>query len=466
MNIPRKSIFKSIVGLTLLKFWKKETESSKNFFWTSNPFKELKNPSHDLYLWGNGWYQAKPGSVPNFPNFSPKKQKFSLDKANTQFPVPNLKNLASSEKIQIGVDAKGNIWAFDNKKIPAQKKDCTLPVHKQKIQKKSGETIIKNIPSQNFLSNLQNINTSGKAISVKIVLSNVFALNEKGELYRSKLDAIQVGQPNWKKVSSVKNLKQIESGKRHLLMLNKNGDVFAMGDDTHGQCGSGDLDRIFSGPFVSRVVRNPQEIQGLKGQQVDRIFAAGSHNFALTKTGQVFGWGFNNLMQLGHEDQYSSPEQPRMAFFAPVNFSYFFKDHTVKDIALGLDFSLFICENNSNGITNVFGMGHNSSGQLGSGFPRHIQKLTKCEPLSGFEVSTESGGRVPLKLSISCGDKHCVSLGSNGALLIWGDNKDGQMGNKKRSFTGSPLILSTFAGKKVTSFQAFGNQTYVNVDRE
>ena len=227
-------------------------------------------------------------------------------------------------------------------------------------------------------------------------------------------------------------MKQIEGGERHLLMLDKSGTVFAMGDDTHGQCGSGDLDRIFSGPFVSRIVRNPQRIESLSEQMIDKIYAGGNHNFALSKSGQVFGWGFNNVMQLGHEDEYIVPENPRMAFFEPVNYNYFFKNQEVKDIALGQDFTLFICENKSNGLTEVFGMGHNSNGQLGSGFPRHIQKMTKLQPLSGFETFSKNGDRIPLKLKISCGNQHCMAKGSNGSLFIWGGNQYGQLGNKKR----------------------------------
>lgn len=466
MNRFAKGLVKSVGVLLTANHIKSTDLTTDNFFFSKNPFKDLESTEAEIFLWGNGWYQAKPGSLPNFSNFSPKKQIMAVDQKQHEFKVPDLVDLAESEKAILGIDSKGNIWSFDNKKIAAMKDDADLSSHRKSVTTKSGEVKSRKIHSQNILSNIQNSNIGGKAVSIKVVLSNVYVLSAKGKLYKSKLDFIQSGSAKWKEVKSVDNLKQIEGGERHLLMLDKSGSVFAMGDDTHGQCGSGDLNRIFSGPFVSRIVRNPQKIESLSEQIIEKIFVGGNHNFAMSKSGQVFGWGFNNLMQLGHEDEYCAPNSPRLAFFAPVNFNYFFKDHEVKDIALGSDFTLFICKNRANGLTDVFGMGHNSQGQLGSGFPRHIQKMTKLQPLSGFETHSEKGERVPLDLNISCGNMHCMAKGSNGSLLIWGGNQHGQLGNKKRAFSGNPLLFSKFAKKNVKYFKAFGNQSFVNVTEQ
>ena len=462
MNRFPKTLFKSFAILGTASYLSTKTPITEAFFWSSNPFNDLKSNTK-LFIWGNGQYQAKPGSVPTFRNFSPKRQKLSLTKTQKEHGIPDLVDISGSKNLLVGVDSKGNLWSFKNKNITAIKKDSADSSFKKKITDSSGEQQTTIIHAQNIMSDLQNINIKGKATSVKIVLENIFVLSSNGVLYRSKLDRIQTGKPEWKEVSSVRKVKQIDGGKRHLLMLDNTGTVYAMGDDTHGQCGSGDQDRMFSGPFVHRIVRNPQKINGLEGEFVEKIFAGGNHNFVMTKSGQVYGWGFNNLMQLGHEDEYRVPDTPRLAFFAPVNFGYFFKDQTVKDIALGLDFSLFICENDKSGLTEVFGMGHNKEGQVATGFPRHVQKLTKLEPLSDFDVPDRDGNRKPLKLEISCGNKHCMARGSNNCLLIWGANQEGQLGNKKRSFTGSPLLFSKFKNMKIKNFKAFDNQCFVNV---
>lgn len=49
-----------------------------------------------------------------------------------------------------------------------------------------------------------------------------------------------------------------------------------------------------------------------------------------------------------------------------------------------------------------------------------------------------------------------MALLSIGALLEWGDNEHGQMGNKKRSTTDNPIIMSTFSKDNVFSI-ACGN---------
>ena len=38
-------------------------------------------------------------------------------------------------------------------------------------------------------------------------------------------------------ITELKNIEQIVSGSDHFLALDKNGEVWAMGDDTFGQCG-------------------------------------------------------------------------------------------------------------------------------------------------------------------------------------------------------------------------------------
>ena len=45
------------------------------------------------------------------------------------------------------------------------------------------------------------------------------------------------------KITDLRDIKQIACGIDHVLFLDKKGDVYAMGDDTFGQCGAGGEDR-------------------------------------------------------------------------------------------------------------------------------------------------------------------------------------------------------------------------------
>jgi alpha-tubulin suppressor-like RCC1 family protein len=49
-----------------------------------------------------------------------------------------------------------------------------------------------------------------------------------------------------------------------------------------------------------------------------------------------------------------------------------------------------------------------------------------------------------------------MALTSIGAILEWGDNEYGQMGNKKRSVTENPIIVNAFQKDNVFSI-ACGN---------
>ena len=50
----------------------------------------------------------------------------------------------------------------------------------------------------------------------------------------------------------------------HFVALDRNGQVWCMGDDTLGQCGLGPFGRTTGGPFYERRVRNPEKVESKK----------------------------------------------------------------------------------------------------------------------------------------------------------------------------------------------------------
>ena len=64
------------------------------------------------------------------------------------------------------------------------------------------------------------------------------------------------------------------------------------------------------------------------------------------------------------------------------------------------------------------------------------------EDISGF-VDLSKGK--PLNIShIACGRRHSIAVFDYGAFFIWGDNENGQLGDKKRRFLESPYPKSKF----------------------
>ncbi|GAX82196.1 hypothetical protein CEUSTIGMA_g9624.t1 [Chlamydomonas eustigma] len=102
----------------------------------------------------------------------------------------------------------------------------------------------------------------------------------------------------------------LSAGGNHSLALSGDGDVWAWGDDSYGQLGSG---------TPSTSARLPLLLRVLKDLNVLKIAAGYRHSLALSLTGEVYGWGDNKVGQLGvalqsFED--SSPSAPLQNCFA------------------------------------------------------------------------------------------------------------------------------------------------------
>ena len=65
---------------------------------------------YDTYIWGNGYYQARPDAILQFKNFTPKLIKNLPD---------NLKHIEFGEYYDAGVDDQGNLYIWDSQNIDA-----------------------------------------------------------------------------------------------------------------------------------------------------------------------------------------------------------------------------------------------------------------------------------------------------------------------------------------------------------
>lgn len=175
-------------------------------------------------------------------------------------------------------------------------------------------------------------------------------------------------------------------------------------------------------------------------------------------------------MQLSHEKEVAKSDNPMLAVFSPIRIdrskSSVIEDmtsNTVTDIAAGDAFSMFVTKNNSNKETEVFGCGLNINGELGVGYLRHVLDVTKVEALSNF-IFKENKDDPNIRVDqISCGKNHCVALLNIGAVLEWGSNLKGQLGNKKRVPSENPLIISRLQKKLVKSISCGYDSTSVIV---
>jgi alpha-tubulin suppressor-like RCC1 family protein len=161
--------------------------------------------------------------------------------------------------------------------------------------------------------------------------------------------------------------------------------LFAWGDESRGQLGSGDA--------VSRM--RPQEnrwfTKFLRKNMIsmERILAGGYHNLVLVKySGQVISWGANEYGQLGNGNQWDD---------ATPKFINNLKD--VYEISAGLRHNLCVVKSHS---IDVMGWGYNNFGELGLGDTDIRLQPTKITAFKNAQV-----------LQVSCGERHSAVVTSH-----------------------------------------------------
>lgn len=222
--------------------------------------------------------------------------------------------------------------------------------------------------------------------------------------------------------------------------------------------------RKSSPPFFEQRIKKPFLVESLP--KISKISAGANHTLALTEEGNVFGWGSNSNLQLSHQKEYSSVENPSLSFFTPTNINTNMGNNTVVDFSAGEEFSIFVTKNKLNNETEVFGCGHNTHGELGVGFIKHLSDVVKIESLSNYKIRTDQGEQDIHIKEISCGNNHCMALLSIGVVMEWGSNEYGQLGNKKRVFSENPLIVSNFSKENVLNISCGHNNSAVITEND
>ncbi|XP_061720910.1 RCC1 domain-containing protein 1 [Cydia pomonella] len=161
----------------------------------------------------------------------------------------------------------------------------------------------------------------------------------------------------------------VQCGYEHYLLLTDKGRVYSWGNGRRLQLGHGDLNSIDS----------PKEVEALSGINITKISAGGWHSLALSESGDLYAWGWNETGQLGiketepadndhlkvHQSGLNSYSQPTLVDIFDENGDIY--DKNVKYISCGNLHSAIILEDNT-----VWTAGCNKYGQLG--FDKEITK--------------------------------------------------------------------------------------------
>ncbi|WP_025617523.1 Ig-like domain repeat protein [Salinispora cortesiana] len=202
--------------------------------------------------------------------------------------------------------------------------------------------------------------------------------------------------------------------------------IFAWGGNAGGQLGDGTTDNS-SEPLA---VRLPADTT------VAAVAAGERHSLALTSAGALLAWGSNYEGQLGNGTIVSSGEPVPVRLPAGVR---------VVAVAVGANHSVALTSTGS-----LLAWGANNSGQLGNG--------TVTSSSTPIAVRLPAGTVVA---AIAAGRDHNLVLTSTGpaALLAWGANSEGQLGDGTRFGRSTPVAVALPPGPIVTAVTGGGDHS-------
>ena len=199
-------------------------------------------------------------------------------------------------------------------------------------------------------------------------------------------------------LGAVKTFCEISAGLLHSVAIDKNGRVWAWGDNGFAQIGDNSITQRNTPVSILGAVKTFCQISG-----------GGYHSLAIDKNGRAWAWGFNTTGVLG-DNSVASRQTPVCVCGAIKTFC---------KISAGNNHSLAIDKNGR-----AWAWGTNTTGVLGDN-----TTTSRLTPVSVL-------GAVKTFCQISAGATHSLAIDKNGKTWAWGATSTGQTG------IGSPGIYS------------------------
>jgi len=184
---------------------------------------------------------------------------------------------------------------------------------------------------------------------------------------------------------------QLAVGSYHTLLLTPTGTVEAWGLNMTGQVGNGTMTDQHS----------PGAVSGLSGVTITALAGGDEHSVALANDGTVYAWGYNGNGQIGDNTTTNRASAVHLSSFSSVT-----------QIEAGYDHTLALKNDGT-----MWAWGSNSFGELGNG--------NSAQSKVPVQVSGISGGVVQL----TAGNEDSFVLKNDGTLLVFGSNRNGQLGS-------------------------------------
>lgn len=194
------------------------------------------------------------------------------------------------------------------------------------------------------------------------------------------------------------NLQSIAAGDAHTCAKTTGADIYCWGKNDNGQVGNGTFFNKYSPVYITSNANN--------------LATGANHSCISTTSNQVYCWGLNSDGQLGIGN-YLTQSSPKLIYGLS----------SVRQVATG---ARHTCALTYGG--NIKCWGDNSSGQLGN---NSVSESTT--PISVYGISNA--------ISLVAGGMHTCAIESSGLVKCWGANGSGQIGDGSAVDRGAPISL-------------------------
>ncbi|KAM0728094.1 RCC1 and BTB domain-containing protein 1 [Formica fusca] len=231
---------------------------------------------------------------------------------------------------------------------------------------------------------------------------HVLALTEKGEIYswghngycelgngtcNQGLTPTLVNMPTLGAGLNMKHIVDVACGSHHSLVLTEDGEVYAWGQNNCGQVGSS----------LSTNQGAPRQVNSnLTGKKVVHISCGQTSSMVVTDNGEVYGWGYNGVGQLGIGNYVNQMTPSRVGSLIGV---------VIIKVVCGYAHTLALTDEGK-----LYVWGGNSYGQLGIG-----NKTNACNPV----LVTHEMGRV-FDIAALHYNHISIAVGLGGRVYMWG----------------------------------------------
>lgn len=218
------------------------------------------------------------------------------------------------------------------------------------------------------------------------------------------------------------------------------GRVVIWGHASFGRAGNG-VPFLRGGPISVPVTALPN------GRIWTQLAAGQNHSLGVDSMGKLYSWGSNSSGQLGVSAIGAPANSPQFVQSGVASFN----SAVFSAVAAGTIHSVALTQEGQ-----VFAWGSNSNGQVGDGTfstrSSAVALATAGTPLAGKTVT-----------QIVAGNNHTLALTTDGVLVAWGLNSNGQVGDStttNRNLPTAVLTTGALAGKTVVGVAAGAAASY------